>query len=57
MNARLEYLAERLVVGIAEGAAGAGGTGRLRARVRAGLAGLGRLRGGRRAPSASASNT
>jgi len=30
VNPRLEHLAELLVVGIAEGAAGAGGTGRVR---------------------------
>ena len=48
VNARLEHLAELLVEGIAKGAAGAGGTGRLRGGVRAGVAGLGRRRGGRR---------
>src|SRR4051812_11892803 len=49
VNPRLEHLAELLVEGIAEGAAGAGGTGRLRGGVRAGL---GRRRGGRRTASA-----
>ena len=46
VNPRLEHLAELLVEGIAEGAAGAGGTGRLRGGVRAGVAGLGRGAGG-----------
>ena len=45
VNPRLEHLAELLVEGIAEGAAGAGETGRLRGGVRAGVAGLGRRRG------------
>jgi hypothetical protein len=53
VNPRLEHLAELLVEGIAEGAAGAGGTGRLRGGVRAGVAGLGRRRGGRRIASAA----
>src|SRR5258705_4202200 len=52
VNPRLEHLAELLVEGIAEGAAGAGRTGRLRGGVRAGVAGLGRRRGGRRTASA-----
>ena len=52
VNPRLEDLAELLVEGIAEGAAGAGGTGRLCGGVRAGVAGLGRGRGGRRTASA-----
>ena len=52
VNPRLEHLAELLVEGIAEGAAGAGGTGRRRGGVRAGVAGRGRRRGGRRTASA-----
>src|SRR3954453_9722009 len=52
VNPRLEHLAELLVEGIAEGAAGAGETGRLRGGVRAGVAGLGRRRGGGRTASA-----
>src|SRR6476469_8545663 len=51
VNPRLEHLAELLVVGIAEGAAGAGGTGRLRGGVRVWAGELGRLRGGRRTAS------
>src|SRR3954463_8681538 len=50
VDPRLEHLAELLVEGIAEGAAGAGETGRGRGRVRAGVAGLGRRRGGGRPP-------
>jgi len=51
VNPRLEHLAELLVVGIAEGAAGAGGTGRLRGGVRVWAGELGRLRAGRRTAS------
>ena len=63
VNPRLEHLAELLVAGIAEGAAGEGGTGRLRGGVRAWVAGLGGCVGGgvlpppaglSRAPSAAA---
>ena len=52
VDPRLEHLAELLVEGIAEGAAGAGGAGRLRGGVRAGVGGRGRRRGGRRTASA-----
>src|SRR3954469_7739186 len=51
VDPRLEHLAELLVEGVTEGAAGAGGAGRLRGGVRGGLGGRGRWRGGRRMAS------